>query len=248
MRDIDGYTESYLRLAFEDKQVIYRRRKVLERIAEYCPKKVLEIGCGMEPLFSFLPDNIAVTVVEPSKVFCNNAQALAKIQHKKVRVICGFAEENSEDLSVDDNYDMIICSALLHEVENPQILLQAIGKLAVKGHTIVHVNVPNANSLHRLLAVAMGLIDNTAVLSKNNAAMQQHNVFDIGGLEHMVFETLKGAVLLCKGSYFVKPFTHKQMQEMFDRKIINDNTLDGLYGVEKYMPGLGSEIFIEFML
>ena len=31
-------------------------------------------------------------------------------------------------------------------------------------------------------------------------------------------------------------------------KIIDENTLDGLYKMAKYLPDLGSEIFIEFKI
>ena len=48
--------------------------------------------------------------------------------------------------------------------------------------------------------------------------------------------------------YFIKPFTHKQMFEMLETKIIDEKVLEGLYGMTKYMPNLGSEIFIEFKL
>lgn len=51
MRDIDKYAEDYVKGDFEIYQVKYRRKMVLEQIAKYKPRKVLEIGCGMEPLF-----------------------------------------------------------------------------------------------------------------------------------------------------------------------------------------------------
>lgn len=51
MRDIDKYTQEYSKAGFEKYQVAYRRRKLLEIINKYLPQRILEIGCGMEPLF-----------------------------------------------------------------------------------------------------------------------------------------------------------------------------------------------------
>ena len=53
-------------------------------------------------------------------------------------------------------------------------------------NTIIHINVPNANSFHRLLAVEMGLIENVFELSKNNVSFQQQNVFDLNKLIELV--------------------------------------------------------------
>lgn len=54
MRDINDYTKNYNIASFEDYKVIYRRKKVLEIMQKYKPKRILEIGCGMEPLFNYI--------------------------------------------------------------------------------------------------------------------------------------------------------------------------------------------------
>lgn len=74
MRDIAKYAEDYLQKDFESYQVKYRRKLILEQIAKYKPRKVLEIGCGMEPLFLYV-ENVAFTIVEPSAKFCENAES-----------------------------------------------------------------------------------------------------------------------------------------------------------------------------
>lgn len=79
MRDIDKYTDDYVGIElkeFEAYQVKYRRRLVLEQIEKYRPKKILEIGCGMEPLFCYVK-NADFTIIEPSEYFCQNAKKLA---------------------------------------------------------------------------------------------------------------------------------------------------------------------------
>ncbi len=147
MRDINKYVEDYAENDFESYQVKYRRKMVLEQIAQYNPRKVLEIGCGMEPLFLYV-ENVEFTIVEPSVKFCENAQAQLGDRGGNVRIYNDFFES----VSLDEQYDMVICSGLLHELEHPEVLVAKIAKCCAR-ETIVHFNVPNANFMDRILAM-----------------------------------------------------------------------------------------------
>lgn len=57
-----------------------------------------------------------------------------------------------------------------------------------------------------------------------------------------------GVSILDKGSYFIKLFSHKQMCELFKSGYIDENLLNGLENMIKYMPNLGAEIFINFKI
>lgn len=237
MRDINQYSDNYLVQDFEIYQVEYRRKKIIEQICKYYPQRILEIGCGSEPLFQYVEGKEWV-IVEPSKAFCKIAEK-KKGRSDHVNIIQGFLEERISEL-VQEDFDMIICSSLLHEVEEPQRMLTDIFKLC-GDKTIVHINVPNAKSFHRILARNMG-IANEHEKSERNILLQQNIVFDMDILTNMVkshnFEVLD------RGSYFIKPFTHKQMYDLIEKKIIDKKVLDGLYNMADDMPMLGSEIFI----
>ena len=69
MRDIDKYSDGYLEEGFEIYQVEYRRRMIMEQIDKYHPCRILEIGCGAEPLFQYVKGKEWV-IVEPAEVFC----------------------------------------------------------------------------------------------------------------------------------------------------------------------------------
>ncbi len=73
--------------------------------------------------------------------------------------------------------------------------------------------------------------------------MQQNSTFDCESLK--AISVKNGFTVKESGSYFVKPFTHQQMQDMLDHGIVNDNILEGLYKMEKYLPDYGSEIFVQ---
>lgn len=136
---------------------------------------------------------------------------------------------------------MIICSSLLHEVENPLEFLNKIFMIC-DSNTIIHINVPNASSMHRILAVESGLISNVTEKSERNIVLQQNNVFDIESLSDLICRA--GGAIIDKGGYFVKPFSHKQMLDLLEKDIIDENVLDGFYNISKYMPDLCSEIYV----
>ena len=138
-------------------------------------------------------------------------------------------------------YDMVICNSLLHEVIEPQKLLMAIKKICNK-ETIIHINVPNMNSIHRLLGVEMNIIADKFEASDNNKKFQQNTNFDLGKLKYIVENN--GLKVIEDGSFFVKPFSHKQMNAMIQQCIIDEKVLDGLYNITKYMPQFGSEIYV----
>lgn len=237
MRDIEKYAKKYTIQSFEEYKVFYRRKTILKQIQDHVPHSILEIGCGREPLFQYVQD-VKFTVVEPARDFYDNALALSK-GNGKVVCLQGFFEDIVEKLSSE--YDMIICSSLLHEVERPDKLLKSIAQVCSKS-TIVHINVPNANSMHRLLGKEMGLLQDVHNMSKNNIDFQQNCVFDRRSLRNIVegngFEVIK------EGSFFVKPFSHEQMYQMLEKGILDDAVMDGLYELGKYMPELNSEIYV----
>ena len=101
---------------------------------------------------------------------------------------------------------------------------------------------PNAKSFHRLLALESGIINTEFHLSENNIALEQTSIFDLSTLSELIENN--GFEIIESGSYFVKPFTHAQMANLIDQQIINNEMLEGFYNMEKYMPGLGSEIYV----
>ena len=238
MRDINKYSDDYLVQDFEIYQVKYRRKMVIEQIEKYQPHRILEIGCGQEPLFQHIKGKEWV-IVEPSKAFCQIAES--KISEADyVHIIQGFFEDHICQLE-SESFDMIICSGLLNEVEKPECMLEGIFRIC-KENTIVHINVANAYSFHRILAKNMGIIEDEHEMSERNILFQQNIVFDMDKLLEMMLKYK--CEVLDQGSYFIKPFTHKQMNDLLKKGIIDKRVLDGLYSMACDLPRLGSEIFV----
>ena len=244
MRDLQSYSNDYINQPFESYQVEYRKKLVLEIIKKNNHKTILEVGCGVRPLFDYFTDFELLTILEPSKLFFD--KAVEEIQQKNlnnsVEIFNSYFEDTNE--MVDSrNYDLIIISGLLHEITDLTSFFLRLKEL-VKPGTVVHIDVPNGNSLHRLLAVEMGLIKSQLELSNNNIQLQQNRVFVLNSLEKLIKDYDFNVTE--KGSYFIKPFTHVQMQKMIDDNIIDTKTLDGFYDLIKHLPDFGSEIYINF--
>jgi hypothetical protein len=108
---------------------------------------------------------------------------------------------------------------------------------------VVHVNVPSAGSLHRRLAVAMGLISDPAEESETQRLLQQRHVYDAAELEQELVDA--GFRIRRRGSILVKPFTHAQMQRLVDDGFLTPQLLDGLDRLADQLPELGSEIWVD---
>jgi len=129
---------------------------------------------------------------------------------------------------------------VLHEVPDPSRVLAGI-RLIAGPNTLIHVNVPNAGSLHRRLAQAMGLITSTKELSERNRALTQPRVYDLESITQEVRRA--GFSPVETGGYFVKPFTHAQMEQI--AQVTSDAMLEGLYRLGQEMPDIASEIYVQ---
>lgn len=243
MRDIKDYEEKYQSEPCEQYQVKYRRKKVLEVLKRFPHKNILEVGCGLEPLFDYMDDYESMTIVEPGEFFIGNAKDIASSKNREIACICDFMEGAVEKLkSLEKEFDYIVVSSLLHEVEVPEKLLKALYEVSTD-RTIIHINVPNAKSIHRVLAQKMGLIEDVHELSQLQQKMQRNRVYDIDTLTDTV--SASGFTVLERGSYFPKFFSAGQMEDMLRCGIVDDTVFEGLDKMIECLPEFGSEIYVQ---
>jgi 2-polyprenyl-3-methyl-5-hydroxy-6-metoxy-1,4-benzoquinol methylase len=242
---IARYQESYINdYGFESVMVDARQKIVLEMLANAQHSLVIEVGCGANLLFSRAVErNIQFDrwiIVEPGAKFYENAAKAAE-GHERLQVVHRFFEDSVSEVQALSQIgaDVILCSSLLHEVPNPKLLLEEAKKL-LSPEGILHVNVPNVTSFHRRLAQAMGFIKDLAEMSERNKALSQHRFFDESTLREFVIEA--GFSITHFGGYMIKPFTHKQMEEI--NPILSDEILGGLWEMGREFPALASEIYV----
>lgn len=233
------YRQQYDRRNFETILVEYRRARVLQSMRAHPHARVLEIGCGVDPLFGHCDDFEQFTVVESVGEFAAAARERAD---GRVAVIEGYFERVGELLESRRPYDFVVCSSLLHEVPDPDVLAASIRGVC-EPRTVVHFNVPNVRSFHRLLAVEMGVIPSVFEKSGMERTFGRHAQFDlqrlVGLLRRHGFRELEA------GTYFLKPFTHRQMDWLLASGEFDPAILDGLSRMVKHLPEMGCELYVD---
>jgi hypothetical protein len=240
-RDLNQYQRDYAASPFEETMAGLRKRILVEFLVKGRFRNIVEVGCGQQPLFETCPDFESFTVVEPGVAFFEKAQAAAR-RHKNPASI-HLVNRPFEDFEPSPSLlpDCIIISSLLHEIPVPKTMVEHAFRIAPVGCRL-HVNVPNAKSFHRLWAKEAGLIKNEYEKSATQIRMQQSHTFDLESLSSLARDC--GFSIVESGSYFIKPFAHAQMERLMELGILTDDLIGGLMKMERYLPGLGAEIFV----
>ncbi len=232
------YAAQYENQSFETILVGVRRRHVLRWLERYRAQRVLEVGCGLEPLFAHCENFSAWWVVEPINEFAEGARGLAA-GDGRVGVLEGTVEEQSGALAAE-SFDFVVVSSLLHEVPDPMRLLKTVRGFCAPD-TVVHLNVPNALSFHRLLAVEMGLIADVSEPSERDRAFGHPAHFDRAQLTRLLEDA--GFGVLESGTFFVKPFTHDQMDAILRTGAFPESLVEGLDRMTRHVPQHGCELY-----
>jgi len=245
--NMEKYTRLYIKerkkkYSFENILDEVRREQILISLGKYKPHSVLEVGCGIEPLFKYYNNYEKYVIVEPSRIFSHIAESLAKNINKNIIIIEKKIEQAYKELAKLKPFDYIILSSLLHEVPSPIKVLKIIHKVCNKD-TIVIINVPNANSFHRLLAFEANMIRSIFEPSKTDLMFNRYTRFD----KQLLFKLLdyNGFAILNYWTYFIKPFSNEQMEKLLRLKIIDKKIIVGFKNMSKYLPDMGCEMFVE---
>ena len=239
---INEYQQHYDALPFEETMAAIRKKMLKTFLEKYMPANIVEVGCGNESVTDFFTNYKHAVVVEPAEAFYNRlVERHAHEASEKNTFINDFFSESLVEGKNLPTPGVVIISGLLHEVDRPDMILAAANKICNE-KTIVHVNVPNANSLHRLLAFKAGMIKDLKERSSLQTLLKQPHTFDMTDLQTMTSKA--GFEVVEQGSYFVKPFTHAQMEVLRTHEKFGERVIDGLEKLISYLPDYGAEIFV----
>ncbi len=169
--------------------------------------RVLELGCASGLMTAALaPRTAAIHAVDRSVAY------LATARSRQIPNAT-FEQALVEELAPQGRYEQVVAAALLNELDDPAALLRAArGWLAPGG--LIHVTMVNPRSLHRLLALEMGLIDALDAPSQRGAAYDAGRIADAAGLEAL--GAAAGLRCLHREAVFLKPFTNTQLSALPD--------------------------------
>lgn len=239
-RDIQKYEDEYPQLSFEETMVHYRKKVVLDFLKTGPSGRILEIGCGLDPLYQHYDLFSEMTIIEPSLKFFKQARTI----DERVSVLNTTLIGATKSLKNVD-FDKIVMSSILHELEDIDENVKCLKELMTK-NSLIHINVPNANSLHRILALEMGLLKSKDSITERQQILEQYHVFSLESLSNLFLK--HGFKIIKQGSYFIKPFSHEQMNFIDQHELFPDNIMEGFDKLIKYLPEYGAEIYINVSL
>jgi len=238
MYDKNNYQLQYQKLTFEDTLREYRMRYIVDYIKSVKSDRILEIGSGCWPLFDYFDDYQTIDIVEPGNYFYETTKI--KIgKNPRLSITNSSIEEVYPKLKND--YDVILIGGFLHEIDNPEEVLSIVKKIA-NPDTIIITFVPNADSFHRVLAFEAGIIESKYQFSENDSLFGRRNVFNKASISSLFVKS--GYSVSMVDTYFIKPFSHEQMDQLMSSSFLNVQLLNGLYNMKKYMIDMGAEIFL----
>lgn len=186
-------------------------------------KTALELGCGSgitTQAFSIYFERLVV--VDGSETYLERAKDSIG-ENKNVEFICSFFE----DLDFKEKFEDIIMAHILEHVQDPVYILEkAKNWLANQGR--IHVIVPNGESIHRQLAVILGIMEKATDLPSEEAKRGHKRVYTKSMLENQIKKA--GYYTTFSRGLFLKTFTNEQL------KILNERYIDALFKVSENLP------------
>lgn len=123
-----------------------------------------------------------------------------------------------ENYKTDEKFSTIILDHVLEHVKYPNKILKKIYNLLGKNGVFI-VGVPNADSLHRLAAVEMGLLKKKTSLNATDKSLGHRRVYTKETFKRTLIRN-KFKIIKFEGS-FLKVLSNYQIEQFFDKKIIN---------------------------
>lgn len=246
---IDNYWEKYLgNFSFEERLQSFRQRKageVLSALKLPAPT-ILEIGPGLAPIFEVFRDYSTYVGLEPGSI---PFRAMNSKACGDTRIVpAQLSLEQADEFLAPFKFDFITCSGVLGEGGvDPESFLRKIEGLMGRD-TVCYLNVPNSNSLHRVLGKEAGLLNQLKDLSPRQDKLGVRELYGLDDLKALVTRVIPSSVVIETGSFFLKFLTHEQLEQALSIGILSETMIEALYAASGCAPYHGAEIFITFRL
>ncbi|MFA5927121.1 MAG: class I SAM-dependent methyltransferase [Patescibacteria group bacterium] len=169
-----------------------------------------------------------IIMVDGSQDFLD--QAKKKIKSKHIESVCALFEDFETNLK----FDTIFMTHILEHLDDPiKVLKNAREWLRPGGHVLI--SVPNANSIHRLIGVKMGLLAEKDSLNEQDKLLGHKRIYTPELLRQHVRSA--GLKEIYFGGIMLKPISNRQIEEQWSKEMI-----DAFFAAGEDMPELCSEI------
>jgi 2-polyprenyl-3-methyl-5-hydroxy-6-metoxy-1,4-benzoquinol methylase len=170
----------------------------------------------------------SLTVIEGSTVFANHL----KTKYPQINVINSLFE----DAVINEKFDNIVLGHVLEHVSDPSIVLQKVLSW-LKPSGVVLCSVPNARSIHRQVAVEMGLIPSIFAMSEKDVHHGHTHIYTPETLREIFLSN--GFKIISTGGYWLKPISDSQIEQSW-----NENMLSAFMKLGEFYPDIAAEIYV----
>lgn len=204
----------------DNKVLSYDREKMLPHITG---PMVLELGCGDGDWIPYMIERFGHSyVVEASEKLLSHVVA---VNGANVTVYKSFFEEFTPPEGF--KFNTIIATHVLEHVDDPMLVLRRCREwLAPEGTVLIIV--PNANSIHRQLAVLMGIQKTIYDLSPRDYEVGHQRVYDMAMMRRDIASA--GFEIIFERGLFLKVLPNSMMTEF------SDTLLKAMVDVSDNMP------------
>jgi len=194
----------------------------------------LELGCSDGYMTEMLASRLeTLDVVDGSQTF------LAKASQRKLENV-KFTYSLFEEFNTEQRYDYVFASYILEHVRDPVAVMQMAHSVLTPNGLIMIV-VPNARALSRQLALHMGLMEDLKDLTENDRNHGHRRVYDRVFLNRDI--EAAGFENISQGSIMLKILADFQLDELFEKGMLREQHIDGLYRMGLEYPDLGGSLF-----
>lgn len=194
-------------------------------------REALELGSADGVMTAKLcRDFERLTVVDGSATFLEQIR-------KKVRAKNLVLEHSLfEEFEPRRAFDTIFMTHILEHLDDPVGLLRRGREwLAPSGRILI--DVPNADSIHRLIGVKMGLLATKDSLNEQDLLLGHRRVYTPSLLEAHVREA--GLKKVASAGIMIKPLSNRQIESQW-----SDALIDAFFALGKDFPEMCSEIYL----
>ncbi len=189
----------------------------------------LELGSADGQITRLLVNDFSrVVAVDGAERF---VQELRKLNIQNLTPVCSLIEE----LNLNEKFSTVVMAHILEHVENPIDVIK-IGAKHLEDNGVLLISVPNANSLHRLAAVKMGLLKQKDELNETDLMIGHRRVYTPDLMRRHIEET--GLKIKTWGGYFLKTVSNAQMEKTWTKEM-----MDAYYEIGKDFPENAAEIY-----
>lgn len=216
---------------YVEEQLDFDKRLIRFRHASIRPylagERGLELGPADGQMTRLLLDDFAsLTVVDAAQSLLDRIA-----DDPRLRKVCALFETYEPDA----RFDTVVLDHVLEHVDDPVGILRRVAGWVAGGGRMI-VGVPNADSIHRLAAVKMGLLGAPTDLNDRDRTLGHRRVYTIDALRRDL--DAAGLVIEHVGGTFLKPVSARQIEDTWD-----DAMIEGFYELGKDLPHLAAELF-----